>query len=213
VTSEHESLLARGETWEVDKQAMEAHIVTLTDEVEKWQREACYRLPNGRLRLVHYHSYSEILWDSKGSVAARTAATEEREGAWRGVVEVFKAQLHDLQVAWQFVDDRHKQDAQMDVHSALYSATRVAIQEIGAEVVRQVGDKVAGRREGKLLAEDLVGLQARAQAKVEVQELDTSTAQNAEMVELCKQLATARAELKEANKLVDQKTRDCSTMH
>jgi flagellar motility protein MotE (MotC chaperone) len=56
VTSEHESLLARNGAWEGEKQAMEAHIVTLTDEIEKWRRDACYRLPNGRLKLVHYPS-------------------------------------------------------------------------------------------------------------------------------------------------------------
>jgi hypothetical protein len=145
----------------------------------------CYRLSNGRLQLVHYPSYTEILWNSQGSVESHAAATEEeREEGWRGVVEVFKTQLRDLQFAWQFVENTHRQNTLMDVHSALYGATRVAIELISAELVRQEGDKVVGRREGKTLAEDLVGLQARSQAKIEVHELDISTAQNAEVVEL-----------------------------
>ncbi len=214
VTSDHEALRARDRDWENEKKAMAAHIVTLTDEVEKWRRDACYRLPNGKMQLIHRPSYLEILWDSKGSLPARTAATEtEREEVWRSVIEVVKTQLRDLQRAWTFIDGCHKADPNVDIHNALYSSTKVAIQEINAEVVRQLGDKVAGRRPGKTLAEDLTGLQVRSLAKVEVHELDTSTAQNAEVVALREQLATARAELKEANKLVDLKTRDCSTMH
>jgi len=214
VTKDYETLRARDRDWESEKTAMLAHITTLTDEVEKWRRDACYRLPNGRLQLVHIPSYTEILWGSRGSVESRDAATEEeREAGWKAVVEAFKIQLRDLRGAWTYVEGEHKKNPQMDVYSALYGSTRVAVQQISAELVRQVGDKVAGRREGKTLAEDLTGLQARSQAEVKVHELDTSTAQNAEVVALREQLAATRAELQEAKNLVDTKTRDCSTMH
>jgi hypothetical protein len=62
------------------------------------------------------------------------------------VTEVFWAQLRDVTTAWQFIEDGHKENTNLDVHSVLYAATRLAVQAVSAELVRQEGDGIAGRR-------------------------------------------------------------------
>ncbi len=48
------------------------------------------RSTNGRLKLAHLRSYTEVVWASKGTLEEhKTATTEELEVAWRAVSESF----------------------------------------------------------------------------------------------------------------------------
>jgi hypothetical protein len=138
-------------------------------------------------------------------------SSEERERAWRAVVESLRLQHRDVAAAWQFVEDRHSENPNTDVYGDLYRATKMAIETISGVLVEQLGRQLAGARAGNTLATDLVGLQARSQTRIEVQQM--TTAQDPEAAELRLRLATVEAELKESRALVEQKTKDVNTMH
>ncbi len=182
------------------------------DELQTLRRSTNYVVPNGRLKLAHLPSYTEVVWASKGTFQDKqTATAEEREATWRVVTEAFRDQHRDVAAAWQFFEDQHHKYPDFDVYGALYRTTKMAVETVTSSLVQQIGQRMTGVRAGNSLATDLVGLQARSQARIEV--VDMATTQDAETAELRLRRATVEAELHESRALVEQKTKDVNTMH
>jgi len=191
---------------------LQKELTEMADELQTLRCDVNYVVPAGVLKLAYVPSYTEVLWASPGVPQPRQpVSSEERETAWRAVVETLRLQHKDVAAAWQFVEDQHKANPSADVFGDLYRATKMAVETISSVLVEQLGQHLASPRAGNSLATDLVGLPARSKAKIEVQEM--TTVQNTEAAELRLRLATVEAELRESRALVEQKTKDVNTMH
>jgi hypothetical protein len=78
-------------------------------------------------------------------------------------------------------------------------------------LIHHVGGHVSGVRPGRTLTEDLVDLPRRSRATFEVAELEVPAGR--EIEKLQSQLATLQLKLAHSESLVEQKTKDVSTMH
>jgi len=212
LTEQNAALKARVKPLQEAVEKNEKVIASLADEVQILRRDVNYVVPAGVLKLAHVPSYTEVLWASPGALDPKQpVSSAEREQVWKAVVESLRLQCKDVAAAWQFVEDWHAENPNTDVYGDLYRSTKMAIESISRVLVEQLGRQLAGARAGNTLATDLVGLQARSQARIEVQQM--TTAQDPEAAELRLRLATVEAELKESRALVEQKTKDVNTMH
>jgi len=168
-TAERSKLGALVKKLQEEAEALQKQVDVQEDELQTLRRSTSYVVPNGRLKLAHLPSYSEVVWASKGTQEEhRTATPEERDTAWRAVTEAFRDQHRDVAAAWQFVEDEHAEYPDMDVYGALYRTTKMAVEAVTSSLVQQLGQRLTGVRAGNSLATDLVGLQARSQARIEV---------------------------------------------
>lgn len=182
------------------------------DELEALRRDGVYVIPSGKVHLAHVPAYTEVLWTAKAKpVSEEPVSADQLEVAWREVSEAMKAQLQDFRAAWQFVEDSLREDPQYNVYGSLHACTKTAVQQIQGALVRSIGRQVTGRRAGHTLADDLVGLPERSVARLEISELEI--AQSAEVASLRQRLEATQAELRHSQQLVEQKTKDVSTMH
>jgi hypothetical protein len=183
LTELHSALEARVEPLTEAAEQNEKIIASLAEEVQTLRRDVNYVLPAGVLKLVHVPSYTEVLWASPGVLEPKQPVSgDEQETAWRAVVEFLRLQHRDVAAVWQFIEDQHVVNPDTDVYGDLYRATKMAIETISGVLVEQMGRQLAGACAGNSLATDLVGLQARSQARIEVQEM--TTAQDPEAAEL-----------------------------
>jgi chromosome segregation ATPase len=83
-TAERSKLGALVKKLQEEAEALQKQVDVQEDELQTLRRSTNYVVPNGRLKLAHLPSYSEVVWASKGTQQEhQTATPEECETAWR----------------------------------------------------------------------------------------------------------------------------------
>jgi hypothetical protein len=134
-----------------DVKTAATEIERLSDRVTQLSCSVNYVVPNGKLRMRHQPSRSEVLWTPADPLPGHPkASVDTLNTMWRAVVDQLKQQQLELQEAWAVVEES-LDSPKMDAYSALHGCVRAAVKAVSGVLVHHVGDHVSGIRQRKKL--------------------------------------------------------------